>query len=371
MTHPAPGRASAPRGERAHRGQWRPRAAAWIVAAFAASGCSLEIVRFREGQPISPAKFDDLEVQRTTREEAVERLGTPDKLEWKNGRDYLWYYYVDTVDVGLRFKVPFSLFGYQHTFLRLSENAEFQNAIQLVFNEQEVLEHKSLHLSKAYEPPPETAPAEPQRRWRIHLTPHLEHSVLLQGDAGVEDYSDVFENGVRAGLDLGFQPVPVFTLFLSASVHQYKGESFRDGADSLSFDDLEIYQGEIGFRLTVPLSLFARLGDFEEVKRVLFYEDDRRLDGFRLYLVASTGGAVNGNVPVKVNGNRAGNFYDDSFLFSGTVGGGVEYGWRWGSVFAGASYVSIDPFDEGNSPVKDDASAFHSLLIGGGVDVRF
>jgi hypothetical protein len=343
-----------------------PWAAVALLPCLVVAGCSLDIVRFREGRKITAEEFEKLEVDRTTREQALESLGAPDKLEWKSGDDYLWYDYADVLDVGLRFRLPFSFFGYQHTFLRLSENSEFLNSLQLVFNEDQVLKYKRLHLSRAYEPAPEEG-----TRWRFHVTPHVEHSVLLLGDAGVEDFNEVFENGPRAGLDLGFQPVPVFALFLSGSVHQYQGQSFRDGADKLEFEDLELYQMEIGIRLTVPLSLLPKLGDFEEVKRVLFYEDDRRLEGFRLYLLGSTGGAINGNVPVKVNGARAGNFYDSGFLFSGTLGGGIEYAWRWGAAFLGASYVTVDPFDEGNSPVKDDASSFQSLLVGGGVDIKF
>jgi hypothetical protein len=348
-------------------GEPRPVALLLLLGSLVAlAGCRLDIFRLREGKTIDKESFEKLEVKKTTLEDALEALGAPDKLEWKSGDDYLWYYYADTLDVGLRFRVPFSFFGYEHNFLILSEGSDYLNTLQLVFNEKQVLEQKSLHLSSAYQPSPED-----KAGWKLHFTPRIEHSVLLQGDAGVDDYRKVFQNGYRAGLDIGWQPVPVFTFLATGSYHEYQGDSLKDGADRIRFGNLQLYQMEIGVRLAAPVSLVAKLDDFEEVKRVLFEEDLSRSQGFRIYFQGTTGATINSNVPVKVNGARSGNFYNNSVQFSGTLGAGVEYGWSWGAAYLGVSYVSIDPFDKGNSPVKDDNSAFQSFLVGGGIDLKF
>ena len=339
-------------------------ALALVLLTFA-TGCRLDIVRVREGNPIPQTAFDQLTTGLSTREEMLESMGAPDRLEWKNGEDHIWYDYEDEVDVGIRFRLPFSAFGYQHTFLRVSDNSMTLNTARLVFNEDALLTEKSLRVGEAY------TPESSEKSGRVQLSSRFERSVFLRGDAGVDDYDEVFEQGFRAGVDLSYQPVPVCTFLFGGSYQEYQGETILEGGQTINFDDLNLFQVEIGVRLSVPFALLSNLGDSEEIKRILFDENIDNTRGFLFYLQGTTGGTINSNVPVRIDGVRSGNFYDNALLFSGTVGGGVEYHWLWGSLRLGASYATLDPFDKGNSPVDDDATAFQSLLVGGEFSLNF
>lgn len=335
----------------------------------AVTGCRVDVTRVRAGNPLSTEEYEKLEVGKTTRGETLQRLGAPEKVEWKNGDDYFWYLYSDTLDTAVRFQFPpfRSVFGYQHNILRLSEDSTEVNALQLVFDEDEILQHKSLRLSEAYGP----GPAESSRKWRMALIPYVEHSFLLLGDAGIRDYADLFENGFRAGLDIGYQPVPVLRVFVGANYQEYQGDTEATTGGALAFDDLHLYQFYLGVRVSLPLALFLSLGDFESVKRVLFDEDPEGARGLRLYVQGFTGGTLNDEVPVKTNGVPSGNFYDRDVGFSGGLGGGIEYSWGWGAAYAGIQYESTDAFNEGNSPLDDEGSAFEALLVGGGLSFQF
>jgi hypothetical protein len=348
------------------------RATLAAAALLPLAACRLDIVRLREGTPLPRGTYEDLEVGRTTLEETLARLGAPERVEWKSGEDYLSYQYGDTVDVGLRLRLPFSIFGYQHNFFRLSENSDYLNTLQLVFDEKRILEAKSFHVSQAYaDTPVREAEAGASGGWRLHVTPQVEHSVLLAGDAGVDDYAEVFQNGFRAGVEVGIQPVPVFTFLLSGSFHQYQGDSLVDDGQRLAFGDLDLYQMEAGVRLSIPLSAIGSLGDAEALKRILFDEDLSRVQGFQVYLQGTTGITITSDVRVKVNGASAGRFYDNDALFSGTGAAGLRYAWSWGAAHFGGSFFALDPFNEGNSPLDDDATAFQSFLIGGGLSLQF
>jgi len=343
---------------------------------FVSSGCRIDILRIRSGTPLKKDEFEKIEVKKTTREEALKTLGAPEKAEWKNGDDYFWYLYVDTVDTGIRFQFPpfRSAFGYQHSFLRLDENSKEVNATQLVFDERGVLKQKSLRLSEAYRPPPEHP-----FLWKIHVMPNAGYSAIVGGDAGIKPYDRLFSDGYRAGLDVAFQPLPVFSLIASGSYQEYQGDSIRSPGNfqgvpkgsRLSFDDLQLYQLEIGIRLSAPIAIFANFTDFEEVKKILFEEDLDKWQGFRIYVQATTGGAVNSNVPVKSNGVRIGRYFDSKFQFSGTIGMGVEYAWRRSSVYAGLAYQTIEAFNEGNTTLEDRAGGFDTVLLRAGASVSF
>lgn len=332
------------------------------------TGCHIDILRSRVGNPLKQVEFAQLEPKKTTRAEAVEKLGAPEKVEWKNGKDYHWYLYKDKLDTGIRFQFPpfRSIFGYQHTFLRLNEAAEDTNAMELVYDEQGVLERKSMRLSKAYQPTPDD-----KATWKFHLSTHGDHSVALLGSGGVRDYDEMFSNGYRVGLGLGWQPVPVVTLLGRTGYQEYQGKERRIGADLVSFGDLHLYGVEIGVRLAAPLNLLWSFQDFDNVKRVLFEEDLSRSTGLKIYVEGTTGVVANSNVPVKINGVRRGHFYDNYYQFSGSLEAGAEYGWSWGAVHAGVSYQTMDPFNEGNSPLDADAGSFQALFVGGGLSVKF
>ncbi len=347
------------------RSLFRSLLAAGILAG--AAGCNIDIIRFRGGNPLKEDEFAKLEVQKTTRNDAVDRLGVPEKLEWKNGKEYLWYLYQDSVDTGIRFQFPpfRSILGYQHTFLRLDEGAEDVNAMELVFDDRGVLERKSLRLSEAYHPPEDSS------GWKLHLSAHADRSALLQGDAGIRNYDEVFKNGYRAGLSIGWQPMPVVTLLGRGSYQEHQGDSFRtQGGSRISFDDLQLLELELGLRLAAPLSLIWTFTDYENVRKVLFEEDLSRSTGFRFYIEGTTGVTHNNHVPVKINAVPAGNFYDDDWGFSGTLEAGLEYGGRWGEAHLGITFQTVDPFNPGNSPLRDNGDAFQAVLLGGGVSLK-
>ncbi len=54
----------------------------------------------------------------------------------------------------------------------------------------------------------------------------------------------------------------------------------------------------------------------------------------------------------------------------GTLEAGLEYGWRWGEAHLGITFQTIDPFNRGDSPLRDDGDAFQAVLLGGGVSLK-
>jgi hypothetical protein len=357
------------------------RAAACVLSALCLAACSINVVRVKSGKPLDVPGYEELSVGATTREGAVERLGAPTKIEWKNGEDYLWWLYEDVVEAGIRFQVPppplSSIFGYRHNILRLSELSEDVNRILLVFGEDEVLERKSLHLSPSYRPPPE-GPRVP----RTLIAPRFDHSFYMVGDGGVRSFQTIFHDGFRAGLDLGFQPIPVATIFASGSYQEFQGDRFGTtvlagpppGVSTqvqASADDLKLYQLELGLRLTAPLRLLWAFTDFEEVKRIFFEEDLATTRGFRFFLEAAVGGSYNEAVPVDIDGVPAGDLYDAGFGFTSTIRVGLEYAGKWGAVYTALTYQALSAFPEGDSPLDGSSDPFQAFYIGGGVDLRF
>ncbi len=334
----------------------------------ATSGCQIEILRSRAGRPIQKEKLVELEEGKTTRAEAVEKLGPPEKVEWKSGKDYFWYLHKDKVDTGIRFQFPpfRTIFDYQHTFLRLNEVAEDTSAMELVFREDGVLERKSLRLSDADKPP-----REDHSNWKLHLSAEGEYSLLLLGDGGVAAYDKIFKPGYKVAVGAGWQPMPVVTLFGRGTYQEHQGDSTRRQGRDLSFSDLHLYGFELGVRLAAPLELLWGFTDFENVKRVLFEDDLSRSTGFRFFLEGTTGIQLNSNVTVKIDGVRAGNFYDNAHQLSGSVGAGLEYGWKWGAAHVGIAYETLDPFNEGNTTLDDRGGAFQAVLLGGGLSLKF
>lgn len=344
---------------------------ALLVGSFlasAASGCHIDIVRVRAGRPLPLQVYEDLAVQKTTRGEVLEKLGAPEKAEWKS-KDYFYYLYRDSTLAGVRFQFPpfRSAFGYQHTFLTLQEGGEDLNAIQLVFDEAGVLEEKSLRLSSQQE---EVAKTKPNTISAFHLTPHFEHSVLLLGDGGFRDYDRLFENGFRAGLAFDYQPYPIVALFLDTAYQEHQGSNLSARGMRFGVDDLELFTANVGVRLEAPISLLWNLSDVETVQRLFVDDNVQATQGLRFFLSGSTGIVVNGNVPLKVDGVRSGNLYDNGLGFAGEAGAGLLYAWPWGQVYVNAIYQILDPFDRGNSPVDDKGSAFQTVLVGGGVAIK-
>lgn len=341
---------------------------AFLMISLLGPGCQIDIVRTRGGRAVHPAEFERLEVKKTTRNEVLDRLGAPEKAEWKSGDDYFWYLHMDTVSTGVRFQFPpfSSILGYKHTFLRMDENSDETDAMALVFGEDGVLKQKGLRLSKSY-----VAPGEDPANWWFHFVPHFEHSVLLQGDGGIADYDNMLKNGLRAGFKLGFQPVPVFTLLVGGNFQEYQGRAVQRSGSRVSFDDLQLYQVEIGARLSAPLSLLGTLTDFETVKRVLFDDNLSQSRGLRFFIQGTTGLSMNSDLNVKVDGVRAGNFYDSHVGLTGTLEAGLEHNWMWGSAHISLMYQTVDAFDEGNTTLDDRGDSFQGLFLGGGIGVKF
>lgn len=344
------------------------RLAGWVGLLLLSAGCHVDVVRYRLDEPVSREAYEKLEVGSTSLCEAVSELGAPQKVEWKNGDDYLWYLYGDRLSVGLRFRFPpfRSIAGYQHTFLRLSQATEDLDAIQLVFDEEGILRQKSIRLSAWSE-----QPEYPGRRWRLVVSASAERSALLFGDGGFADYDDIFEPGWCAQGELGYRPVPIVAIVVSGTYRRHGGESLREGADVVKVEDLELYGLEAGFRFALPLRIFLELGDFRRLQRTLLETDPERFGSLRLYLRTTTGATLSDDLPVSVNGAAAGRWYRRSFVLSSSAGAGIEYGWSWGAAFAGVTYRRTGAFRGGDSPLKDDGEAFEALLFGGGLSIAF
>ncbi len=333
-------------------------------------GCSMNVFRIRKETVDPQEKYDELVVGETRLGDALQRLGAPNRLEWKNGDDYLWYENVDEVDVGIAFRLPTPIFGYRHTFLRLSDAQEEVNSLQLVFDEDGLLQLKRLRIADAYE---DDEPDDPSgSSWKLHLRPRAGYSFMLIGDGGEENYNDLFDNGYRTGFDIGVQPFPIVTLLLGGSYQQHDGETLNIGGSSVSFDDLEVFDFQLGVRISVPFRIFsAFMGDFQEVKRIVFDDNLDRDGGFRFYIQGTTGGSFNNDVEVEINGASAGDFYDDAFVSSSTAEAGVEYGWGWGTASVGVTYQTIEAFEEGDSPLDGDGDGLQTVMITGGLGLRF
>ena len=338
------------------------------LAVLSVAGCHIDVVRGRAGNPLPREEYAKLEEKKTTRSEALDRLGAPEKVEWKNGKDYFWYLYRDGIDTGLRFQFPpfRTFFGYQHTFLRMDEAAADTNAIQLVFDENNVLEHKSLRLPDAYEDP-----NKPAGQWVFSFDTSAEYSFMMLGDGGVRDFEDIFHKGYRVSGTIGFQPAPVVTILGRFGYERHEGASFDAGNQPASVSDLKLYLFEVGMRLTAPLELLWEFSDYEKVRKVFFEDNAATARGLRLYVEGTTGGAFNDEVGAKINGVKVGALYDRGVQFTGSLAAGLEYVWGWGAAHIQISYQTIDPFDEGNSNIDDDADAFQAVLVGGGLTLRF
>ncbi len=342
------------------------RLAVILSASAFIAGCRIDVLRVRTGTPIAQKEFDELKTGETTLEESLEKLGAPDRVDIEPGDDFLWYEYGDRLDVGIRFRLPTPIPFYQHNFVRLNEISQDLNAIQLIFDDDGVLKEKSVRVSPAYSDGASTG-----RGWKLHVIPRFSHSVLTLGDAGVDDYDELFDDGFRAGLDLGFQPVPVLKLLVGGSFQEHQGRTRILGGNRVAFDDLQMVDVHAGVRMAAPVQVFTAFTDFDYVKRLLFDEKLNQPQGFRIYLEGTTGATFSFNTPVAINGVRAGNFYDNSVQTSSTVGLGFEYGWNWGLVYLGGSYQTIDAFDEGSSPIDDDAGGWQAIFVTGGLDLRF
>jgi hypothetical protein len=195
------------------------------LAVLSVAGCHIDVVRGRR-ESAAARGITRSSREKTTRSEALRPLGAPEKVEWKNGKDYFWYLYRDGIDTGfVSSSRPSALSSATSTrFLRMDEAAADTNAIQLVFDENNVLEHKSLRLPDAYEDP-----NKPAGQWVFSFDTSAEYSFMMLGDGGVRDFEDIFHKGYRVSGTIGFQPAPVVTLLGRFGYERHEGASFDAG----------------------------------------------------------------------------------------------------------------------------------------------
>lgn len=328
------------------------------IALIALSGCRLSIGRVRSSRPLDVDSYERFAEGVTRREEVLRSLGAPDRVRWENGQARLTWEHIDATLLQARVQLPLSFFGYRHDLFRYFHNREHANVMDLVFDEDHVLQEKSLRLPDAYRF------EEPEgRKWRIHLAPRLEHSVLLIGDADFRDYADLFENGPLVGLDLGLQPVAPLTLQIGGRASQHDGKSFLSSTgERISVEELDLYILEASVRLQVPLRIFASAESLQNAWTLVLRRDPAEHDGWICFIEAGLGVVYNEDVPVRVDGAPSGDLFDDGIGFTNSVAAGLEYSWSNLSLRGGVVYRRADGFDGDGGPIdSDESSAFQSL----------
>ncbi len=336
------------------------------LALAASLGCHVDVSRVRRGTPLDLQAFERLQSGRSTLDDALAALGAPDRLEWKNGKDYLWYLHEDVTRVGIRLQSPVSVFGYRHTFAQLEGDREETDQIELVFDERSVLERKSLRLAPGGGEPVEGA------RWRVSITPRYAYSPVLFGDGGEEPFADLFEYGQLFGLEIGVEPTSYLNLSLRGNYQVYEGDEFRDGARVVGLDDLELYQVTLGGRLIFPARALGSLWKLDELKDLFREPDVVARRGLFLSIDWSLGATYADSVPVSFDGQpAAATYFDHSLSFTSTVGAGIEYSLDAIAIRADFAYQTIDAFDEGSADLDTDNDGLSNFLFGGSVSLRF
>ncbi|MBI4585634.1 MAG: hypothetical protein HY717_16605 [Planctomycetes bacterium] len=338
-----------------------------LCSAVLLAGCHVDLTRLRSGNPLDVKAFESLEEGKTALGEALERLGAPDKVEWKNGKDYVWYLHEDFMRAGIRFQFPIAIFGYRHEFAEVEGTSDDTNSIALVFNENGLLQQKSLRLSEAYIRLAE----DEEEGWAFYLIPQYWYSPYLLGDAGEVDFRDLFKPGHAGGLDLGFMPAPFFMILVGGNYQQYPGDRFTSRGRRVEVEDLKLWQVELGGRLQVPPDFFTKFWNLEEVKMLLYSANVRRHQGPFVYIKWMISGTQNYDVGAKFGGQRAGTYFDKDFRMSDALGAGFEYRIGHFGVHVEALYQNIDAFNEGGADLDTDAGNFQSILFGGGMSFSF
>ncbi|MGH2627951.1 MAG: hypothetical protein ACRDHY_15030 [Anaerolineales bacterium] len=347
------------------RPQTARAAASLLLAALGGLGCNLDITRVRANAPLDQEAYKQLVVDRATMAEALAGLGAPDKLEHKGGLDYHWYLHLDATRIGLRFESPVSIFGYRHTFVEMDVDAEDTSAMRLVFDQGGLLRQKSLRLAPAFAAPEAKSP-----EWKLYLLPRYGLSPMTFGDAGEEPFGELYSHGHLFGGYVGVLPAPYFMLLFGGNFQTYQGKSFRSSGFRISVDDLDLYQFEAGGRFQVPPEFFVSFWDIQKLKALFYTDDLSRHRGFLTYFQWTLGATVNGEVGAAIDGVPSGSYFDRSVRFSSTLGVGVEYRWPKLGFFGGLDYQSINPFEEGDAPLDNDAGGFQSFIFTAGVSWR-
>jgi len=349
-----------------------PSASVFLSALALVSGCSFDISRQRANVPLNQAAYRRLEVDKSTLGETLETLGAPDKVEYKAGREeqYLWYLHRDATRFGVRIESPVAVFGYNHTFAEIDINAEDTSSMGLVFDREGILREKNLRMAPAYAGM-EEEDKQPPQPWAVYLLPRYGWSPAIYGDAGEGNYGELYKQGHLIGGEIGIMPAPYFMLLFGGNFQRYDGDPFRTGAQTISVEDLRLYQAEIGGRFQVPPRFFVSFWDSNELKKLFYSEDSRLHQGVFITFSWTLGVAYNEDVGVDIDGVPSGTYFENSIGLSTTIGMGAEYRWRRLGVQAGFEYEIVDGFKGGNAPIDTDAGDFRSVMFTGGISLRF
>jgi hypothetical protein len=339
-----------------------------LAALVLGPGCSLDVSRTRVNVPLKQEEFKRLEPGRTTRGEALDALGAPDKIEAYPEKDYLWWLHRDDTRVGFRFSSPFSVFGYKHTFAEVDVNDEDSSAMRLVFDRDGVLRDKSPRLAAAYREP-EVGPAPP--RWPLFIIPRYGYAPLTWGDSGERSFKSLYPDGQLFGGYLGAMPVPYFALLLGGNFQEYPGQSFDARGQRITVEDLHLYQVEAGGRFSLPPKFFVSFWDIDELKKLFYSDDVQRHQGALLYFQWTLGGTFNEEVGARIGGVPSGSYFRKGAGLSTALGIGFEYYWRRLGVFGGVDYQAIDSFRGGSSPLDHGDGGLQALVATGGISLRF
>jgi hypothetical protein len=339
--------------------RWATRLALFLSLAIVGltSGCRFSLGRVRDGRPLDTKTYADLEPGTSRLDEAVERLGAPDRVSPESGRSRLSWEYVDTTLFETRIQSPISLFGYRHTFLDYFQNRDAAHRMDLVFDEDGLLAEKSLRIPDAYKDGASDRGSE-----RYSIGAELEHSFLLLGDAGIADYDDFFEPGPAAAIAFGIQPVAPVLLSLAGRATELQGRDFAPSSGArIRVDDLEMYSAEIRLRIQIPLRIFASIESLRNLWRLFLEADPSAQSGWLLFTEGSIGVAWNDHVPVARGGSSQGTVFDAGIGMTNSGVFGVEYAGQHFFSRLGLVYRTTDGFDRGSASFAREGGGFQSL----------
>ncbi len=331
-------------------------------------GCALDIARERVGTPLDIEAYEELKVGESDLGVSLEKLGAPHLIERENddSETHLWWVHRDLADINFRFQFPVSVLGYRHNVFQYFQGDEQSNTFHLVFDDAGNLLSKEVQIAEDY-----LELDEEGVEGRFHISPRVEYSFLLDGDADIDDYDELFHRGPYFGLDIGYQPVAPLTLGLNVGYQQYQGRHLEDAQVPTQFHDLELYSAEISVRLQVPFEVFSNIFDYQELRRVLLTEDPALYDGWLLYVEGTVGVTFNEDVPVEIQNVRTGDFIDDGLVLSNTAGVGIEYSLKHMSFRLGGTLRTLDAFESGNSPLADDLEELNIWGVSASLSLKF
>lgn len=349
----------------------RPGVPCWLAVPLLmllGAGCALDIGRDRVGVPLDLEAAEELEPGRSDLGESLEKLGAPHRIERENEADrtHLWWVHRDAADVNLRFQLPVTLLGYRHNVFQYFQGEGQDNTIHLVFDDDGQLLDREIHVAPEYRESDAT-----DFPGRLHLAVRGEHTLALQGDAGIDDHDELFHRGHLAGIDVGWQPVAPLVFGLGLSAQDFSGKSVETGPVPLEVHDLRLYAAHLQVRVQVPLEALSQITDMRVMREVLLEEDPRAFHGWLLYVEGGVGLVYNEDVPVDGPGGRIGDLFDDGIGQTGLAGAGIEFSAGGLSLRLGGTYRTLDELSGGNTALDDDATGLDLWSVSVGLGLNF